>query len=60
MRWHCNPMKLNASCPKPGFTDIGAALPSHFQSCTQIAPKTDSAGAEHVSVALVDLVTTRR
>ena len=59
MRWDCNPMKLNASCPNPGFTDILAALPSHFQSCTQSAPKVDSPRANHISVALVDLATTR-
>jgi hypothetical protein len=35
-------------------------LGSHFQSCTQFAPRADTAGAEHVSVALVDLDTTRR
>jgi hypothetical protein len=59
MRWHCNP-GFERLRPKPGFIGIVAAWRSHFQSCTQIAPRADSAGSEHVSVARVDLVTSRR
>ena len=39
MRWHCNPRYFNALCPKPDYINIVAALGSHFQCCTQFAPK---------------------
>jgi hypothetical protein len=58
---HCDRIATRATstqyAPIQASLAIVAALAAHFQSFTQIAPKEETFGPEHVSVARVDLLT---